>query len=91
MEQMAIVSTMIEYLLIHWTTLIWERNDFSYFNGESEILLDGGTEFKVVDDGTRVVLITDFDGYDETALERYMKLQITGVNGRKNKKKKIHS
>ena len=66
-------------------------NDFSYFNGESEILLDGGTEFKVVDDGTRVLLITDFDGYDETALERYMKLQITGVNGRKNKKKKITS
>ena len=60
-------------------------NDFSYFNGESEILLDGGTEFKVVDDGTRVVLITDFDGYDETALERYMKLQITGVKGKDSK------
>lgn len=48
-------------------------------------MLDGGTEFKVVDDGTRVVLITDFDGYDETALERYMKLQITGVKGKDSK------
>lgn len=59
-------------------------NSFAIFD-EAEILLDGGTEFEVIDAGVRVIELPMYEEDEEPwlKLERYMKLQITAVKGQK--------
>ena len=58
---------------------------FSDHTGEKEILLQGGTEFKVIDAGVRMAEHINEDGETILSAERYMKLQIVGVQGEGNR------